>query len=158
LIKVLIVDDRSIIRKSIRAMSCWENNEMSIVGEAANGLEAIKLINDLSPHIVITDVKMPLMDGIELSKHIYEYFDNSIRTIILSAYDEFGYAQQAIKYGVSEYLLKPLKQEELVDAILNIKEKILNAQMASQDLRKSTDKEVIKEVKTVVDLAKEIVN
>lgn len=112
----MLVDDEELIRVSLRyAIGCVMSNAR-IVAEAPNGQEALKLALRIRPDIVITDIKMPLMDGIELIRAIYEHHLES-RIIVLSGYAEFEYARQAIRYHVSEYLLKPISQSKIKGAL-----------------------------------------
>jgi Response regulator containing CheY-like receiver domain and AraC-type DNA-binding domain len=103
--RVMIVEDEFIVRYGIRSMIDWEKVGLEVTGEAANGKEALELIRQAPPDILITDIKMPVMDGIQL---IEEVRNNgySVKVIILSNLEEFQYAQKAIRYGVSEYMIK----------------------------------------------------
>lgn len=117
--KVILADDDKNVITCLRKLIDWEALGMEIVGEASNGENAYKIIKQLKPDIVITDIKMPSIDGLELCKLLYkEMFD--VKTIILSGYEDFEFAQKAIRYGVVEYILKPLdnKKIELLRSIL----------------------------------------
>jgi two-component system response regulator YesN len=94
----------------------WSELNCSVVAEGINGIEGIAAIKENSPDIVIVDINMPIMDGLEMIMHTYEKYDYS--SIILSGYSNFEYAQRAIQYGVLGYLLKPLNRSELKEAIL----------------------------------------
>lgn len=98
MIKVLIVDDDSIARTNIKTMIDWNQNGFEICGEAANGEVAIQIIRDSMPDIVITDMSMPVMNGIELIDYIVENFSN-IKVIALSGYDEYDFIRQSMKNG-----------------------------------------------------------
>jgi two-component system response regulator YesN len=117
MIKVLLVDDQTTVIRYLSSSLNWESLNMNIAGYAANGVEALQLIAEMSPDIVITDIRMPVMDGLELIRNIRD-FNYSCKIIILSAYGEFEYAKQSIQYGVSHYLLKPIDKSKLLD-ILN---------------------------------------
>ncbi|RTE11477.1 response regulator transcription factor [Paenibacillus whitsoniae] len=109
--QVLVAEDEFWIRNQV--IELVERNEgFKIIGEAQDGEEAWKLLNEHWPDILITDIMMPHMDGLALLKRIYEY-NISVSPIIISGYDNFTYAQQAIRYGISEYLLKPLSEEKI---------------------------------------------
>lgn len=110
--KVLIVDDEKNIRAGIRKILCESFAQLCFL-EARNGLEAFELAVREAPNIVITDIRMPKMDGIELMSRIRGEIREKVYIIVLSGYDEFIYAQQAIKYQASAYLLKPLDKELL---------------------------------------------
>lgn len=113
--KVLVVEDEDIIRKGLVFSVRWADFDCVVIGECANGKEGIEAIRNLQPDIVITDINMPIVDGLEMIRQTYETEEYS--AIILSGYSEFEYAQSALRYGVLEYLLKPLKNAEIRDAI-----------------------------------------
>lgn len=118
--KVLIVDDEPFVRKGLAVLINWEQHGFAICGEAENGKKAVAKIEQLKPDVVITDVRMPEMDGLELIKHQVEDLKSNTKFIILSGYDDFKYAQTAIKYGVRQYILKPIEQEELISILNNL--------------------------------------
>ena len=122
--KVLIVDDELLIRQGIKHSIDWEKEGFKIIGEAANGEEALDLIETLSPHIVITDMVMPVMDGEELTKAIKEDYPQ-IEIIILSSFGEFDYVRSTFQLGVSDYILKPkLEGADLLKALQHAAHKI----------------------------------
>jgi two-component system response regulator YesN len=109
------VEDEDIIRKGIRSSVPWESCESYVIGEASNGIEGKMLIEELKPDIVITDINMPVMDGLQMianTKNIFDYV-----AIILTGYSDFEYAMEAIRNGVSTYVLKPLNMEEMKEAL-----------------------------------------
>lgn len=113
--KILIVEDEEIIRRGICNAIPWEESGCRVIGEAGNGEEGIRKIEELRPDIVITDINMPVMDGLEMiaqSKIQYDY-----AAIILTGYSDFEYAREAIRIGVSGYVLKPINMEELKEAL-----------------------------------------
>ena len=110
--KVFLVDDEIVIREGIRESFPWEETSYTLVGEAPDGEMALPMIRDTNPDIVITDIRMPFMDGIEFCRILRAQMP-WIGIIILSGYDEFEYARQCIQLGVKEYLLKPIYSEEL---------------------------------------------
>ncbi|MCQ2524771.1 MAG: response regulator, partial [Lachnospiraceae bacterium] len=114
--KVFLVEDEYIIREGIKNIINWEGNGYTFCGEAADGELALPLISKTQPDIVITDIKMPFMDGLELSRLIKQKYPN-IEIIILSGYDEFDYAKQGISIGVAQYLLKPISGADLLKAV-----------------------------------------
>lgn len=123
LIKLLIVDDELIIRKGIKTSIDWETYGIEI-HEASNGQEALEKAPNIKPHIVMTDIRMPVMDGLKLCEKLQSKGIDA-KIVILSGYDDFAYAQKAIKYGVEDYLLKPIGAPELIKVIRKIKQKIL---------------------------------
>lgn len=116
--KLILVDDEPRIRRGLKNSIPWGELGFEVVGEAGNGKEALALTMELRPHLVITDIKMPDMDGLE---YIASLRDVGLDTlvIIISGYGEFEYARRAIRYGVTEYLLKPVEEDELYDRVLN---------------------------------------
>lgn len=123
-ISLLIVDDEYAIREKLKRLVDWDSNHIEVVGYAENGLEAVELINTFWPDAVLTDVRMPGMDGIELSKWIKENHPE-IKVIFLSAYSDFDYAKKALKYDVVEYLLKPVDINLLLETINTVRGDII---------------------------------
>lgn len=113
--KVLVVEDEERIRKGLLFLTDWLKAGCAVTGEAADGREGLRLIEELSPDIVITDVKMPFLDGIAMLEAAQKKC--AFEAIILSGYSEFSYAQKAVSLGVTEYLLKPLDFKLLYRAL-----------------------------------------
>jgi len=111
-IKVLIADDEKRIRDGLSATIPWAEMGMEVVGTAANGEAALALARETRPQIILTDVRMPRMDGLEFLKQAKAFLPG-VKVVILSAYDEFSYAQQAVKLGVRDYLVKPVGEAEI---------------------------------------------
>ena len=103
---VLLVDDERIILEGLSVVVEWERHGTALAGKAKNGAEALEMIREIRPDIVITDLKMPNMNGLELIAAVREEYPDIV-FVILSGYDEFEYAQRAMQYGVRHYLLKP---------------------------------------------------
>ncbi len=120
---IILVDDEAHVRSSIRNNTPWADYGFNVIGEANNGIEALELIEDEVPDVVITDIRMPYLDGIELIKELNKIHPN-ITIIILSGYDEFTYAQTAIKYNVSEYILKPVSKKDFVGILERTKKSL----------------------------------
>ncbi|MCT1902462.1 response regulator transcription factor [Oceanobacillus sojae] len=116
--KVLIVEDEPIIQKGLQYKMNWLQLNCVVVGCADNGDMGKEMIDKLKPDIVITDIRMPFKDGIEMLKETVE--NNKFEAIILTGYDEFNYAKQAIRLGVHDYLLKPVDMEELAEVIKDL--------------------------------------
>ena len=110
--KVFLADDEIVIREGIRTSFPWSETEYQLVGEAPDGEIALSMIRDTKPDILITDIRMPFMDGLALCRVVRRQMP-WIGIIILSGYDEFEYARQAIQLGVKEYMLKPITANEL---------------------------------------------
>lgn len=116
--KVFLVEDEIIIREGIKNTIHWEEEGFQIVGDESDGELAYPLIIKEQPDILITDIRMPFMDGLELCKLLKKDMPQ-LKIIIVSGYSDFGYAQQAIDIGVSEYLLKPVTSAKLITAVKN---------------------------------------
>lgn len=120
-IRILFVDDEAIVREGLKKCIDWEVNGFEVVGAAENGEKALEYLGQLSVNIVVTDIKMPVMDGLELIRNSRESGYDS-KFLILSGYDDFQYAQRALRYGADDYILKPIKEEELLDALIRIRD------------------------------------
>lgn len=119
MIKVFLVEDEIVMREGIKNTIAWEQEGFSFVGEASDGELAYPLIQKTRPDILITDIKMPFMDGLELSRLVKKEMPD-IKIIILSGYDEFKYAQEGINIGIEDYLLKPVTGARLLEAIKKV--------------------------------------
>ncbi|MGN1205608.1 MAG: response regulator [Eubacterium sp.] len=127
MVKVFLVEDEVIIRESVKNSIDWEKEGYEFVGEASDGELALPMILEKKPDIIITDIRMPFMDGLELSRIVKEKLPDT-KIIILSGYDDFGYAKEAIKIGVTEYLLKPVSSGVLLEHLSEIAQKIQKQQ------------------------------
>ncbi len=121
--RVLLVDDEVLVREAISENIIWEELGYELDGSCQNGKEAIEYLENNFVDVVLTDICMPYVDGMELSEFIYKEHPG-IHIIIFSGFDEFEYAKRAIKYDVEEYLLKPITAFELSEALINLKEKM----------------------------------
>ncbi|MBP3807670.1 MAG: response regulator [Eubacterium sp.] len=123
MIKVFLVEDEYAIREGIKKSVNWEANGYTLVGEAGDGEMAFPKIVKARPDILITDIRMPFMDGLELSRLVKKEIPN-IKIVVLSGYDDFNYAKQAISIGVEEYILKPVSGEILLTELGKIADAI----------------------------------
>jgi two-component system response regulator YesN len=135
LIRMMIVDDETVIRKGILTSIDWAAYGIEIAGEASSGDEAFEKMPDVRPHIILTDIRMIGMDGLELAESIKRDFP-ATKIIILSGYDDFRYAKQAIQIGVSEYLTKPVGAAELTSVISKLAKEI------EESLRKQDEQQL----------------
>ncbi|WP_069188330.1 response regulator [Paenibacillus sp. GM2] len=124
---VVVAEDEMWIRSALVKMIEGLGSGFKVVGEASSGEEAWYMIQELWPSILVTDIMMPTMNGLDLAKHIHAY-KLPIVTVVISGYDEFEYARQAIRYDVSDYLLKPVSEEQVQQALLNSKERLYSLQ------------------------------
>lgn len=123
MLRVFLVEDESTIRETLRDTVLWNQVGYEFAGEAGDGEMALPLLRQVKPDVLITDIRMPFMDGLELSKIVLREFPH-MKIIILSGYDDFDYARKAIDLGVERYLLKPVTKNTLMDVLSEVKEKI----------------------------------
>lgn len=121
--KILIVEDDFVVRQGIRYSLDWEKYDLSICADAANGKQGLEMVEKMNPDIIITDVRMPIMDGLEFSEKVLDK-NAEAKIIILSGYDDFSYAKQAIRLGVRDYLLKPIDADELLKCVCRMRDEI----------------------------------
>lgn len=124
MLKIFLVEDEYVVREGIKNNIDWAKEGFIFSGEAADGELAFPLIQAEQPDIIITDIKMPFMNGLDLSRLVVKALPQS-KIIILSGHEEFSYAQEAIKIGVTEYLLKPIKSTELIETVKRIGKQII---------------------------------
>ena len=141
MLKVLLVDDEPVILEGLKVMIDWEQEGMKVIGTASDGVDAMRRIRELSPDIVITDIKMPRMTGLELLERVRETERERINFIVLTGFDDFSYARRALKLEAVDYLLKPVEKKELLGALKK-------AAMICEaiDRSKKTDADLQKEV------------
>ena len=143
---ILMVDDEENIRKSLINETNWEELGFKIVAEASNGIEALDYIENNDIDLMVSDIKMPIMGGIELAKAARE-IRPSMQIVFLTGYDYFDFAKQAIKYNIIEYILKPLDPEKIKAEFTNIKEKLDERFFEILDIDKHSD--AVKELERV---------
>lgn len=114
--RLMIIDDDEILRKGLIKNINWEEHNIKVVAEAMNGKDALSKIELYMPEIILSDIRMPFMDGIELAKYIYENHPQ-IKILLLSAYEEFEYAKKALQYHVSDYIMKYESNEVILDRV-----------------------------------------
>lgn len=141
--KLILVDDEEDVREGVVREVDWEAIGFEVIEKAENGREALEMVERLQPDVVVTDIQMPFMNGLQLAEAIRERFP-TIKLIILTGHDEFEYAQRAIKLHIDEYVLKPFSAQELINALLKVKGQIQeevahreNVQLLMEHYRKS---------------------
>lgn len=141
--KLILVDDEEDVREGVVREIDWEAIGFEVIEKAENGREALEMVERLQPDVVVTDIQMPFMNGLQLAEAIRERFP-TIKLIILTGHDEFEYAQRAIKLHIDEYVLKPFSAQELINALLKVKGHIQeevahreNVQLLMEHYRKS---------------------
>ena len=135
MIKVFLVEDETIIRQGIKNNIDWRSNGFELVGEAGDGEYAYPMILKSQPDILLTDVKMPFMDGLELSRLVKKALPRT-KIFVISGYNELDYAKEAIKIGISDYLLKPVTSASLMDALKKVSDQIFEEQENSRLLER----------------------
>jgi two-component system response regulator YesN len=111
-IKIMLVEDEAVVREGYRKLFDWNRHGYTIVSEAGDGLSAVSLASEYRPDVILMDINIPIMSGLDAIAAIQKQLPSAV-FVIISGYNEFNYAQQAIRLGVSDYLLKPVKFEEL---------------------------------------------
>lgn len=119
-LKVLLVDDEIMIREGFKRLFDWEAHDCEVVGEAADGMEALAQIDTLRPDIVIMDINIPIMSGLKVIQ-LSRIKHPQIAYVIVSGYDDFSYCQQALRLQITDYILKPVNYEEFGTCIDNLK-------------------------------------
>ncbi|MFC0212408.1 response regulator [Paenibacillus chartarius] len=124
--KVLLVDDEKLSRDSIASLIHWEDHGLHLVGAAKNGFEALQRVEAEQPDIIITDIKMPMMSGLELIGKVKEIRSDTV-FVVVSGYDEYEYMSEAMRYGIKHYLLKPCNELQIIEILSEIKREIASA-------------------------------
>lgn len=122
-VKVLIVDDEKLERVLIRKSFDWEGNGFEVAGEASSGEEALRFIEVSRPRLILTDISMPFMDGLEMAREIMER-GYPCKVVIITGYRDFEYARQAVRLGVNDFILKPVHADDIKEAVLKLKDEI----------------------------------
>lgn len=131
MLKTFLVEDEVVVRETIKRMIPWEQYGFELVGEASDGEMALPLILKSRPDLLITDIKMPFMDGLTLSKLAKKELPD-LKVVILSGYDDFNYAKQAISIGVEDYLLKPITKNAFIERLKEIHERYEHEKMQKE--------------------------
>ncbi len=138
MIRIVVVEDEALVKRGLILTTDWLKFDCEVVGEASNGLEGIETIAKIKPDIVITDVRMPGLDGIEMIEQV-KAEGNKPEFIIISGYSEFEYARQAVKLGVRDFLIKPIEDEDLEQALRNTCDAVRDKQRISKIQDKMND-------------------
>ncbi|WP_416151391.1 response regulator transcription factor [Salipaludibacillus sp. HK11] len=122
--KVLLVDDEVYVRKGLKKFVDWAGCGFEVVSEVGNGEDAYNIIEDVEPDLVITDIKMPVVDGLELIENVNDRLEKKTNFIIISGFNDFTYAQKAVRFGVFDFVLKPIDQGEMETTLHKLSEKL----------------------------------
>ena len=126
-IKVMLVDDEDKMRGLLRICIPWEELDYVITDDVSSANQALELIAERKPDVIITDIEMPFINGLDFAEMVLEEYPH-IKIIILTAHDEFDYAKQGLEIGISSFLLKPIKREELIRTVTDIRNSIREEQ------------------------------
>lgn len=143
--RVMIIDDEMSARRLLQASIDWQSLDMELVGEAASGIEAINIIDDLKPDIVFVDISMPFMNGIEFTQVATERYPD-LMIIILTGFDDFEYARQCVRLPVVEYMLKPFVRQEVIEVLTRIKENLDKQHTNTNEVERDITKTDIEQI------------
>lgn len=132
LYKVLIVEDEVFMREGLKNLIDWKELGFEIVGEAEDGISAFEFMKKMQVDVLISDIKIPLLSGLDLIERVKKEIKNPPEVIIISGYADFEYAKKAIQHGVVNYILKPIEEEELVDTLLKVKSKLKKRELIKE--------------------------
>ncbi|MCR5640283.1 MAG: response regulator [Lachnospiraceae bacterium] len=138
--KIVVIDDEKLVRQGIVLEIDWNAVGGSVVGEAENGREGLEVIRRLQPDLIVCDIRMPDMDGLEMLRILREEDGNMVPIIFLTAYGDFKYTQQAIRYGANDYLLKPFRDGDLEQAVKTLMHR---AQGKQEEASRELEEEVL---------------
>ncbi|MCQ2496467.1 MAG: response regulator [Lachnospiraceae bacterium] len=147
--RVMLIDDEQSARRLLRASIDWEQLGMEVVGEAASGIEAINVIDEMKPDIAFVDISMPFMNGIEFTELATKRYPNLI-IIILTAFDDFEYARKCVSLPVFEYLLKPIVRLEVKETLERAKEKLDSISSVSTEQTEEIEASAIDQIKKYI--------
>ncbi len=143
--RVMIIDDETSARKLLQVSVDWKSFDMELVGEAASGIEAINIIDELRPDIAFVDISMPFMNGIEFTQIAKTRYKDLV-IIILTGFDDFEYARQCIRLQVVEYMLKPIVRQELNEVLTKIKKNLDKTNIHAQETGPDITPSVIEQI------------
>lgn len=133
--KVILVDDEVFARKGLRVLIPWQDLGYTIVAEASDGEEALKLIEDIQPDLVVTDIRMPVIDGLKLINLVKEERLSQAKFIVITGYNDFAYAQQSLRYGVEDIILKPIDEDEMIETLKRLSVKLEQSSKQKEAIR-----------------------
>ena len=141
-LRVLLVDDEIMIREGFKRLFDWEAHECEVVGEAADGMEALAQIDSLKPDIVIMDINIPIMNGLKVIQ-LSRIKHPATAYVIVSGYDDFSYCRQALRMQITDYILKPVNYEEFGTCIDNLKISLFERRVAAGEAPEAQEERVI---------------
>ena len=141
-LRVLLVDDEIMIREGFKRLFDWEAHDCQVVGEAADGMEALAQIDSLCPDIVIMDINIPIMNGLKVIQ-LSRIKHPEIAFVIVSGYDDFSYCREALRLQITDYILKPVNYEEFGTCIDNLKISLFERRVAAAEEPKAAEERTI---------------
>ena len=141
-IRVMVIDDEESARRLMKAAIKWDELGMEVVGEAASGIEAINIIDEVRPDIAFVDISMPFMDGIEFTQTATSRYPNLI-IIIMTAIDQFEYARKCVSLPVFDYMLKPMVRDEITKVLERAKERLSREKDYWEESKEASEKETL---------------
>ncbi|WP_077611919.1 response regulator transcription factor [Clostridium sp. Marseille-P2415] len=151
LIKVMIVDDEAIVRSGLHTCMDWNSSGFEVTVLKENGMAGLEYLKANPVDLIITDIKMPGMDGLEFIRQVRKA-GYQAKFLILSGYDDFAYAQKALRYGAADYILKPIKEEELMNSLLRIRNEYFPEIQSSLIITPEKYSKTIKQILAYVDM------
>lgn len=150
MLKVLLVDDEPFIVQGLSALIDWEKEGFEIVGTAGNGSEAVEFLKSNPVDLILADIKMPVMNGLEFLKYIRETHLSEAFFVILSGYGDFTYAKEAIKWQCTDYILKPIQKSQLLALLSKVKQMQQDKKEESERIRKIGKAYFVQQMQTLL--------
>ena len=144
-LRVLLVDDEIMIREGFKRLFDWEAHDCEVIGEAADGMEAMAQIDTLKPDIVIMDINIPIMNGLKVIK-LARMKHPDIAFVIVSGYDDFSYCREALRLQITDYILKPVNYEEFGTCIDNLKISLFEKRVSATEESKEQEERTIESI------------
>lgn len=143
--RVIVAEDEKLIANNIASNITACDASFEVVSVCYDGVSALKLIKDYNPHVLFTDIKMPLMDGLAIVEHVHRNVPH-VRCVIISGYNDFEYAKTAMKFKAYDYLLKPLNKFELSKTLRKLKDELLSEQALLNSERETSTENIVKSI------------
>lgn len=148
--RVMLIDDEQSARNLMKASIEWEALDMEVIGEAASGIEAINVIDEMKPDIAFVDISMPFMNGIEFTELATRRYPDLV-IVIMTAFDEFEYARQCVRLPVFEYMLKPIVRTEVTDTLKRVKKKLDETVRTVTEITREIEPSTIEQITNYID-------
>ena len=136
--KLIFADDERIVREGMRKIINWEQCGFTVMGFCENGMEVLELVETDCPDVIITDIKMPVLDGIEMSRRVRQKYKD-VKILFVTGFDDFSYAKSAVDLNVSEYILKPVSAADMTKTLQKLKEQLDEERTNRQGMERLRD-------------------